>query len=78
MNHGTVCRCLTHVVNLAIVNVMSHITKLATVETMAAIWEYDPMLPSNCIINGSLDIVAAIRMLAIKVSKWSHLSTSVY
>jgi hypothetical protein len=74
VNHGTVCRCLAHVLNLAIVDV----TKLAAVEMTAALWEYDPTLPSNYIINGSLDIVAAIQTLAIKVSKWSHLSTSVY
>ena len=58
--HRRTCRCLAHVINLAIVDVMSHITKVAAVETTAAIWEYDPSLPSNCIINGSLDVIAAI------------------
>ena len=42
--------------------------KLAVVETMTAIWEYDPSLPNNRVLNGSLDIIAVIRMLAIKVS----------
>ncbi|KAF8057816.1 hypothetical protein FPV67DRAFT_1400203, partial [Lyophyllum atratum] len=34
--------CLEHVVNLANVDVMDHITKLAAIETTSAIWEYDP------------------------------------
>ena len=67
--HRRTCRCLAHVINLTVVDVMSHITKVAAVETTAAIWEYDPSLPSNRIINGSLDVVAAIRTLAIKVNR---------
>src|SRR5271168_2723730 len=59
--------CLGHVVNLAEVDVMNHITKLAAVETSTAIWEYDPSLPDNRVLNGSLDIIAAIRTIAIKV-----------
>jgi hypothetical protein len=46
---------------------MSHITKIAAVETTTAFWEYDPSLLDNCVLNGSLDIIATIRMLAIKV-----------
>jgi hypothetical protein len=46
---------------------MAHITKLAAVETTTAIWEYDPSLPDNRMLNGSLDVIAAIRTLAIKV-----------
>jgi hypothetical protein len=46
---------------------MAHITKIAAVETTTAIWEYDPSLPNNRVLNGSLDVVAAIRTLAIKV-----------
>ncbi|KAH9048755.1 hypothetical protein EDB84DRAFT_1556597 [Lactarius hengduanensis] len=34
--------CLGHVINLANINVMGHITKIAAVETKTAIWEYDP------------------------------------
>ena len=60
-------RCLAHVVNLATVDVMSHITKLAAVETTSAIWEYDPDLPHNHVLGGSLDVIAAIRTLAIKI-----------
>ena len=46
---------------------MANITKIAAVETTTAIWEYDPSLPNNCMLNSSLDVIAAIRMLAIKV-----------
>jgi len=60
-------RCLGHVVNLATVDVMSHITKIAAVETASAIWEFDPDLPDNRVLGGSLDVIAAIRTLAIKV-----------
>ena len=60
--------CLGHVVNLAEVDMMNHITKIAAVETATAIWEYDPSLPDNHVLNGSLDVTAAIRTLAIKVS----------
>ncbi|EDR03890.1 uncharacterized protein LACBIDRAFT_331039 [Laccaria bicolor S238N-H82] len=59
--------CLGHVVNLAEVDVMTHITKIAAVETATAIWEYDPSLPDNRMLNGSLDVTAAIRTLAIKI-----------
>jgi len=46
---------------------MDHITKIAAVEMTTAIWEYDPSLPNNCVLNGLLDVVAAVRTLAIKV-----------
>ena len=46
---------------------MDHITKIAVVETTTAIWEYNPSLPDNRVLNGSLDVIAAIRTLAIKV-----------
>lgn len=61
-------RCLGHVVNLSTVAVMNHITKLAVVENTTAIWEYDPSLANNRVLNGSLDVIAAIRTLVIKVS----------
>jgi len=60
-------RCLGHVVNLGNVDVMSHITKIAVVETTTAIWEYDPTLADNRVLGGSLDVISAIRTLAIKV-----------
>ena len=53
-------RCLGHIVNLANVAVMDHITKIAAVETTTAIWEYDPSLPDNHVLNSSLDVVAAV------------------
>jgi hypothetical protein len=63
--HG---RCLAHVVNLAVIVVMSHITKIAAIESSNAIWEYDPSLPGNRVLSGSLDVISAIQTLAIKVS----------
>ena len=59
--------CLTHVVNLAITDFMSVIMKMAHVKTMMAIWVFDPMLPQNQVFGDSLDIIAAIRTLAIKI-----------
>ena len=53
---------------------MSHITKIAAVETTSAIWEYDPDLPNNRILGGSLDVIAAIRTLAVKVIHSSFFS----
>lgn len=61
-------RCLGHVVNLGNVDVMQTITKIAAVENATAIWEYDPTRPDNRVLGGSLDVIAAIRTLAIKVS----------
>ena len=55
-------------VNIAVVAVMGRITQIAAVENATAIWEYDPSLPSNRILGGSLDVIAAIRMIAVKVS----------
>lgn len=46
---------------------MDRITKIAAVETTTIIWEYDPSLPDNHVLNGSLDVVTAVRTLAIKV-----------
>jgi len=60
--------CLGHVINLGNVDVMTHITKIAVVENATAIWEYDPSREDNRILGGSLDVIAAIRTLAIKVS----------
>jgi hypothetical protein len=51
-------------VNIA---VMSHITKIAAIETATAIWEYDPLLPGNHILEGLLDVIASVRTIAIKV-----------
>ena len=59
--------CLGHVVNLGNVDVMTQITKIAVVENATAIWEYDPSREDNHILGGSLDVIAALRTLAIKV-----------
>ena len=61
-------RCLSHVVNLGNGDVMQTIMKIATVENATAIWEYDPTRPDNHVLGGSLDVITAIRTLAIKVS----------
>ncbi|KAF8233070.1 hypothetical protein L208DRAFT_1268648, partial [Tricholoma matsutake] len=59
--------CLEHIVNLPNIDIMAHITKIAAMETATAIWEYDPDIPANCGFSGSLDVIAAIRTLAIKI-----------
>ena len=59
--------CLAHVVNLGLTDFMSIITRLATIETTMAIWEYDPTLPQNRLLEGSIDVVATLRMLVIKI-----------
>lgn len=52
---------------------MSNITKIAAVENATAIWEYDPTRDDNHVLGGSLDVIAAIRTLAIKVSTYIYL-----
>ena len=59
--------CLAHVVNLAITDFMNVITKIGHVETTTVIWEFDPTLPQNRVLGDSLDVVAAIRTLVIKI-----------
>jgi hypothetical protein len=60
-------RCLEHVVNLANIDIMAHITKVAIIETSTAIWEFDPSLPDNRLHGNSLDVIVAIRTVAIKI-----------
>jgi hypothetical protein len=60
--------CLGHVVNLGNIDVMARITKIAAVKNATAIWEYDPTRDDNRVLGGSLDVIAAICTLAIKVS----------
>jgi hypothetical protein len=64
--------CFGHVVNIANVAVMSHITRIAAVENATAIWEYDPALPGNRVLGGSLDVIASIRTIAIKVNYYFY------
>ena len=47
---------------------MGHIMKIAVVKNVMAIWEYDPSREDNYVLGGLLDMIAAIRTLAIKVS----------
>lgn len=54
------CSCLGHVINLENVDIMSHITKIAAVKNLTAIWEYDPTRSDNRVLGGSLDVIAAI------------------
>ena len=46
---------------------MAQITKPTAVENATAIWEYDPTKADNRVLGGSLDVIAAIHTLAIKV-----------
>ena len=62
------CSCLGHVINLGNVDVMSHIMKIAAVENLTAFWEYNPTRSDNHVLGSSLDVIAAICTLAIKVS----------
>jgi hypothetical protein len=64
---------LEHIINLANVDVMGHIMKIAAVETATMIWEYDPSLDDNHVLGGSLDVIAAIRTIAIKVCQCCEL-----
>jgi len=59
--------CLAHVLNLAITDIMSVITNIATVETTTAIWEFDPTVSGNHIFGDSINVIAALRTLAIKI-----------
>jgi hypothetical protein len=47
---------------------MGYITKIAVIENTNAIWEYDPSLSGNRVLDGSLDVVTVIHTLAIKVT----------
>ena len=46
---------------------MGEITKISAVATATAIWEYDPELTDNHIINDAIDVVAVVHTLAVKV-----------
>jgi len=67
---------LGHVINLGNVDVMAHITKIAAVANATAIWEYDPTREDNCVLGGSLNVIAAICTLAIKVNSYKPLEIS--
>ena len=46
---------------------MGHIMKIAAVKNVTAIWEYGPIWEDKRVLGGSLDVIAAICTLAIKV-----------
>ncbi|KAF7770801.1 hypothetical protein Agabi119p4_6775 [Agaricus bisporus var. burnettii] len=66
-HHERQFMCLAHVVNLANIDIMKHITNIAVTENKTAIWEFNPALERNWITNGGLDVIAALRTLAIKI-----------
>ena len=69
--------CLGHIVNLGNIDVMACIMKITAVKNTTAIWEYDPTWDDNHVLGGSLDIIVAICILALKVSiSWSSKFTS--
>ena len=47
---------------------MQNITKIAAVKNATVIWEYNPTRTDNRVLGGSLDVIAAICTLAIKVT----------
>jgi hypothetical protein len=47
---------------------MGCITQIAAVENATAIWEYNPSLPNNHVPGGSLDVIATIHTIMVKVS----------
>jgi hypothetical protein len=51
---------------------MKNVTKIAAVENTAAIWEYNPELVDNQVLGGSLDVIAVIWTLVIKVLDFIH------
>ena len=57
--------------NLGNIDIMERITKIAVVENVTAIWEYDPSREDNHVLGSSLDVIAAIWTLTIKVSIFS-------
>ena len=59
--------CFVHVINLAVTDFMSTITRITHVETTTTIWEFNPSLSENWVLGDSLNIVAAIRTLVIKI-----------
>nr|VWO96606.1 C2H2-type domain-containing protein [Ganoderma boninense] len=59
--------CIGHVVQLAIEDFMTAVTQVGLVESKQAMWDYDPKAPENRVLAGGLDVIAAIRTLAIKI-----------
>ena len=67
INAHQIYSCLGHVINLGNVAFVGTITKIAAVENMSAIWEFDLNLSDSRVLNGDIDVIAAVQTLAIKV-----------
>ena len=63
-----VSRCIRHVVQLAIEDLMKVVMQVGLIESKQAMWDYDPKAAENHVFSGGLDVIAAICTLAIKVS----------
>ena len=61
------CSCISHIIQIGIEGFMGKVTKKAALETAQAIWEYNPK-DADALINGTADIIAKLRTLAVKVS----------
>ena len=59
--------CFEHAVNLGNIAILSHITKIAVIESTATIWEYYPTLPDNHVLSSSSDVITSVLTIAIKV-----------
>lgn len=47
---------------------MEYVTQIGLAQSRDLMWEYDPSDPKNRVLGGQLDVIAVIRVLAIKVS----------
>ena len=54
---------------------MGEVTSKAAVATKQAIWDYDPE-DEDSLVNGTLDVVAVVRTLAVKVRVFCSLLTA--
>jgi len=46
---------------------MSIVIRIIHIETSTTIWEFDPTLTENQVLSGSLDVIAALQTLVIKI-----------
>lgn len=67
------CSCLSHAINLGNVDVMKLVTHIGIAENKQLMWEFDPRVPGNKVLNGKLDVIAAIRTLAVKVRSFPRI-----
>ncbi|KAG5649809.1 hypothetical protein H0H81_001913 [Sphagnurus paluster] len=62
-------RSSKHVANRANGDVMDEITRMGAIKTAAAIWEYNPSIPKNCLSGGSINVICNLWTLAVKAIK---------